>query len=354
LRASLTRFVPTPMQLLALVVAALGLCCLGFIVWFWVTHAPAGAPGRDVHNYILAGLRLNAGHPLYSYGPGDERIPGADYALYSPPLIAVLFRPIVLLPANGQYLWWIAMIALELLTVAMLVRRAPFITGLALIPLSVPVGVLLEFGNVDCLVAFGMVAGWRWLVNGHDDRAAMLIAVLASLKLTPVVFVWWLFVTGRRRAAAVAIGGGVALAFVAMLGSEPLIMAKFVQVTTTNLSLTNGNVGPAGLAYVLGLPSSVGVWLPRVILVSGVAAMWVLRRWPGISFALGAWLMWLVSPVASIHSPAIVLVALAPLAWPMVRGRVGGRSEASPVATAPVTASPSATPEPAHGAPASK
>jgi len=75
-------------------------------VWYLMTHSLVGAPGRDIHNYILAGLRLNAGHPLYTYGPGDERIISdgfADYALYSPPLIAVLFRFIVLLPANGEY-----------------------------------------------------------------------------------------------------------------------------------------------------------------------------------------------------------------------------------------------------------
>ncbi|MGA2512443.1 MAG: glycosyltransferase family 87 protein [Candidatus Limnocylindrales bacterium] len=356
MRGSSARFVPTPLQLLAWTTVAFGLCFLGYVFWYLMTHALAGAPGRDVHNYILAGLRLNVGHPLYTYGPGDERIPTGDgfseYALYSPPLIGVLFRLIVLLPANGEYVWWIAMDALELLAIAMLIRRAPLLAGVALLVLGVPIGVLLEFGNVDCLVACGMLVAWRWLVDGHDDRAAILIAVLASLKLTPVIFVWWLFVTGRRRAAAVAIGVGVVCALVAMAGTEPLIMAKFVQVTTSNVAGSATTTGAAGLAAMLGLPGALYAWLPRVILVVGIGAMWVLRRRPGLSFAIGAALMWLASPVASVHTPALLLVALAPQAWPMARAVAGGKPQSSGGIAAPdrSRAASIANPEVAPGA----
>lgn len=324
---------PTPMQLLGWGMAAIGLACVAFVTWFWLTHATAETPG-DTHNYILAGLRLNAGHPLYGYGPGDEHVRvfevGPDYPLYSPPLIAVLFRPIVLLPANGQYVWWFAMDVLELLAVAMLVRRLPLVAGLALIPLSIPIGLAMEVANVDCLVIIGMLLVWRWLVAGQNDRAALLIALLASLKLTPAIFVWWLLVTGRRRAAAVAICAGLALALVAMLGSEPLIFAKFYEVTTANLGEPiTGSTGSVGLARALNMPAIVIAWLPRVILVSGAIAVWALRRRPGLAFAVGAWLMWLGSPVSSLHAPALVLVSLAPLAWPMARG-IAGRGAASP------------------------
>jgi len=325
------------MQLLAWGMATIGLLCLAFVTWFWVSHATVETPG-DTRNYILAALRLNVGHPLYAYGPGDPHIDqnvkiliaGPDYPLYSPPLIAVVFRPIVLLPANGQYVWWVAMGILELLAVAMLVRRAPLATGIALIPLCVPIGMAMEVANVDCFIVLGLLVAWRWLLDGHDNRAALAIALFASLKLIPVVFVWWLFVTGRRRAAAVAIAGGVALALVAMLGSEPLIFVKFLEVTTANLDAPLSWLGPVGLARALGMPSVVLVWLPRAILVSGLAAMWLLRRRPGLSFAIGASLMWLASPVAVMHTPALMLVALAPLAWPMARGLAAGGAPRPP------------------------
>jgi hypothetical protein len=85
--------------------ATIGLACLGFVTWHWLSNATGQTPG-GTHNYILAGLRLNAGHPLYAYDPGDPHSAWlATYPLFSPPLIGVVFRPIVLLPANGQYIW---------------------------------------------------------------------------------------------------------------------------------------------------------------------------------------------------------------------------------------------------------
>ena len=48
-----------------------------------------------------------------------------------------------------------------------------------------------------------------------------------------------------------AVACGVALALVAMLGSEPLIIVKFYQVMTANLNLpTDSSIGPVGLASV--------------------------------------------------------------------------------------------------------
>jgi alpha-1,2-mannosyltransferase len=321
----------------------IGLMCLAFVTWFWLSHASAETPG-DAHNYVLAGLRLNAGHSIYSYGPGDERsfVPsgGADYALFSPPLIAVVFRAIVLLPANGQYIWWASMDVLELLAVLALVRRAPFVTGLVLIPLSLSIGLVMETGNVDCLLAAGLLLAWCELVRGHGDRAALLIALLASLKLTPVIFVWWLFVTGRRRAAGIAIGAGILLAFVAMLGSEPLIFVKFYQVTMTNLSAPLSDLGPPGLARAIGLPAIVVAWLPRAILTGGAVLMWVTRRRPGVSWAIGALLMWLASPVVALHTLALALVAIAPLAWPMATGPISERPRDDSVGSTTAIAGP--------------
>jgi hypothetical protein len=198
----------------------------------------------------------------------------------------------------------------------------------------------MEVANADCIVLIGMLIAWRWLAAGHDDRAALLIAFLASLKLTPLFFVWWLLITGRRRAAGVAVACGAALALVAMLGSEPLIMVKFYQVMTANLNVpTISSVGPVGLAISAGMPGVVVTWLPRAILVTGLAAMWLARRRPGLSFAIGAALMWVGSPIASLHTPALVLMAFAPLAWPMARG-LARPSPASP--PEPPTATPGA------------
>ena len=305
------------MQLLSVAAGVIGLACLGAQLWSWLSQSVG--PSWDTHNYILAGLRLNLGHPLYGYGPGDERllpVGEADYPLFSPPLIGVLFRAIVLLPGQGAYVWWAAMDILELMAVFALVWRRPLVGGLFLIPFSLFISTAMSLGNVDCLVVAGLLLSWYWLVQGHDNRAALLIALLASLKLTPVIFVWWLLVTGRWRAVGVAVAGGIVLALVAMLGTEPLIFAKFYEVTMANLTSPVSNLGPLGLARVIGVPDFAIAWLPRALLVTGAASMWATRRRPGLSWAIGALLMWIGSPTVALHTPALLLVALAPVAWP--------------------------------------
>jgi hypothetical protein len=147
-------------------------------------------------------------------------------------------------------------------------------------------------------------------------------------------------VTGRRRAAGIAIGLGIVLAFVAMLGSEPLIFVKFYEVTMTNLSAPLSDLGPPGLARAIGLPAIVVAWLPRAILIGGAVLMWVTRRRPGVSWAIGALLMWLASPVVALHTLALALVAIAPLAWPMAAGPISERPRDDSVGSTTAIAGP--------------
>src|SRR5439155_1700663 len=67
--------------------------------------APA-VPGSDAWNYLAAGERLNAGHPLYSISPGDRPIqllpPYWTVPLLAPPPIAVVWRPLP--PVAGERL----------------------------------------------------------------------------------------------------------------------------------------------------------------------------------------------------------------------------------------------------------
>ncbi len=319
--------------------AAFGLACVGVHLWGWLAphlswslHPISGLPD-DTRNYILAGLRLNAGHPLYAYGPGDPVVMThegpSSYPLFSPPLIGVLFRLIVLLPANGGYIWWACMAGVDLVAILALTRRQPLLTGIALLPLGASVSWTMYLGNVDCLVVAGLVLSCCWLASHHDDRAALMIGLLASLKLTPVLFVWWLVVTGRFRAAVVAAAAGAVLAVVAMLGSEPLVFLKFFDVLQANMTQPQPDnfLGPMGLARLLGAPDSVVAWLPRAILLGGVAAMWAARHRPGLAWAIAAFLMWFGSPVVAVHTPALAVVAIAPIAWriPQLPVRVGIR-----------------------------
>jgi hypothetical protein len=156
----------------------------------------------------------------------------------------------------------------------------------------------MQVGNVDCVVLPGLLLAWVLLDRGFDTRAALIVGVPSSLKLTPVILVWWLVVTGRRRAAAVAIACGATLALVAMLGSEPLIFARLYEVTAANPTAPASDLGPPGQARALGMLALIVVWLPRAVLLGGVALTWATRRRPGISWSIGAILMWLLRPLS--------------------------------------------------------
>ena len=58
---------------------------------------------HDAGNYYAAGERLNVGHSLYAYGPGDrhelELLFGLPSPYLYPPLIGVLFRPVAPRPS---------------------------------------------------------------------------------------------------------------------------------------------------------------------------------------------------------------------------------------------------------------
>ena len=76
-------------------------------MYVFVLHATTD-PAADVHAYYDAGARLNAGIPLYEQPATTTE---AAYYRY-PPLLAVAFRPLALLPFEvAASLWMVVLIA---------------------------------------------------------------------------------------------------------------------------------------------------------------------------------------------------------------------------------------------------
>jgi hypothetical protein len=138
-------------------------------------------PLADVHAYYDAGARLNAGLPLY-IPPTTTDDPG--FYLY-PPLLAVAFRPLALLPYEAAALIWEGF--LLVLFGATLVRmglRNPWtwiVTGW----LAAPIAWSLAVGQAQVAVTFLVALGAPWA-----------IALAGQLKIFPlIVAVYWI---GRR------------------------------------------------------------------------------------------------------------------------------------------------------------
>ena len=137
-------------------------------------------PLADVRAYYDAGARLNTGLPLYV-----QSVDTNDAAFYRyPPLLAIAFRPLALLP------WPLAAAIWETLVVAafaVTIRRLGFRPGtwLAIGMLAMPIAWSLIIGQAQVVVTALLVVGAPWSV-----------ALAAHLKLLPaLVAVYWL---GRR------------------------------------------------------------------------------------------------------------------------------------------------------------
>ena len=150
-------------------------------------------PLADVRAYYDAGARLNAGQPLYIQ-PATTDDPG--FYRY-PPLLAIAFRPLALLPYETAALIWEAF--LIVLFVATLVRLGLrnrwtwIVTGW----LAAPIAWSLAIGQAQVAVTFLVALGSPWA-----------IALAANLKILPVIVaIYWI---GRRDWRAVGVLVGVA------------------------------------------------------------------------------------------------------------------------------------------------
>jgi alpha-1,2-mannosyltransferase len=158
----------------------------------------------DAVVYRDAGAASLRGEPIY--GTGFEQ---AGLPFTYPPFAALLFAPVSVVPFGG---WQMVLFAAGLVSVILAVRGSLQLAGhvvpsvlLAIAAAALwlePVVTTLFFGQLNLvLLAVVMVDlarpdSARWKGIG--------IGVAAGIKLTPLLFVPYLWFSGRRRAAAVA------------------------------------------------------------------------------------------------------------------------------------------------------
>lgn len=159
-------------------------------------------PLADVRAYYDAGARLNAGLPLY-----DQAATIDDPAFYRyPPLLAILFRPLALLPFETAALIWEAiLVAVTVLTIVRLRPRRVVLLATGM--LAMPLLWTLAIGQAQALVTALLAVGSPWAV-----------AFAGHLKLTPwLVGIYW---AGRRDWRSL----GLLAAWIAGLGLVQLVL----------------------------------------------------------------------------------------------------------------------------------
>jgi len=175
-----------------------------------------GDPLNDAQAYYWAGGRLNAGLPLYPPDQGPITPLGYPY----PPLLAILWRPLALLPwPVAAAIWEVVILASFLATIWWLGPRRKE-TWLAIGILGLPIAWCIAIGQAQVLLTLFSAVGTPWSV-----------ALAANIKLFPaLIALWWI---GRRdwRRFAEFVG------WMAILGVVQLILAP--QATLDYLTAIN-------------------------------------------------------------------------------------------------------------------
>lgn len=217
----------------------------------------------DLQVYAAGGEHVLAGQPLYEGAGVLLNLP-----FVYPPAAALLFAPLALLPVAVLKIVWTAA---SLVLLGYVVRRC---AGTAL-PVTVaivaaatwldPVRTTLYLGQINLLL-LALVVGD--LLGRRDSRwRGVGVGLAAALKLTPLLFVGYLLLVGRIRAAVTAIGVFVAagaLGFLLAPGDSVTywLRGTFVEAgrisppeATTNHSLSGflaRTFGSVPVAYLAG------------------------------------------------------------------------------------------------------
>ena len=164
-------------SLVLFALAVIGALAGIYLLWLHLTTDPLG----DIHAYYEAAVRLNAGQPLY---PPDQDVNG-NLAYFYPPLFAILFRPLALLPyAVAAAIWEFVVLASFVVTIWWIGPRRRD-TWLAIGILGIPIAWSAAIGQAQVPLTLLTVIGAPWS-----------IALAANVKLFPaLIALWWV---GRR------------------------------------------------------------------------------------------------------------------------------------------------------------
>jgi alpha-1,2-mannosyltransferase len=312
---------PTPPSWLPAVAWLLALAAIGYLV-----ATAVGWQMLDLDVYRAGGQAILHGGNLYTMRAAD-RLP-----FTYPPVSAVLAVPLALVPFWVAKLGWIAMVYVPLvfavrISFRLILDRAGgaasvlFPVMLAVAAYLLPIRQVIGFGQVDMLLLAMCLLDC--VATSPKWPRGLLIGLATAIKLEPGVFIVYLLITKRWRAAGVAALSFVGWTALAWLISPPDSVAYWTRaVFDTGRLGGNASAGNQALrGMVLRLHADVApdvIWLPLALIVAvgGFAAARACWKHgndlAGITIAglLGA----LLSPVAWIHHLCWVLVAIGVIA----------------------------------------
>lgn len=301
----------------AYAVALIGAVAIVYVVL--LGYARTGNLGFDYKAYDLAVDHLLAGQTMYDPTATET---GSFGLFFYPPPFAVMVIPFALLPTDiGVWAWTAFLVAATLVAIWLMPvsSRVRFVV-LLLAALSWPLVYAISLGQVGPLILLTFAAGWRWMAS--PARLGLSIAIGGAIKIQPAILVGWAVLTGRLRAAVIAVVAGLALAAVATLIAGPSSWFEEASLLgrVSKPVLTPHAFGVGRLLFEAGVPESAAMLahLANLALVALVTLAATLRATPVASYMAVVIASQFVSPVLWDH---YALVLLLPVAWLLDRGR---------------------------------
>ena len=254
-------------------------------------------PEGDPWNYLAAGERLNAGHPLYTLSAGDRpvilRPPFWSVPLLAPPPIAVLWRPLALLGDSSMFLWGFAGLIGVLASALYAARRGAYLL-LAVVAQSM--ALVAISGNASALI-LPMLIG-AWIVRDRPWIVGLLIAAATAVKLTPVVLIVWLIATNRWRAVGATLAWALAIGVVSLVGAGLDSWVAWIE------SVPSSRPSPVALSTLTGLPT---------VAVAALLCVPILLAWRRDRLAFAAAIIATALATPALYFTAIALLAAIPI-----------------------------------------
>ena len=237
----------------------------------------------DLQVYRAGGEAVLHGTPLYDGGVL------LDLPFVYPPFAALVFAPLTVLPLPLlKAAWTVAGIALVVFVVrrsAALLGWAPGAAGTTLLVATAlaldPVRTTFYLGQINVVLLALVLAdltgrpGSRWRGVG--------VGLAAALKLTPLVFVAYLLLTGRRRAAGAAVAtfaATIGLGFLAdpRDSAEYWLHGTFAAADRISPVAGLSNHSLAGLLARVGTPPGLALAALAVLAAAGLAVAVAVHR----------------------------------------------------------------------------
>jgi hypothetical protein len=284
------------------------------------SYDAVGNLGYDYLAYDLAVDRLLAGQPLYDATATEF---GPFGLFFYPPPFLLLVLPVALLPQElAIWTWTVLLAAASVIAVALMpVARRTFWWVLLLAALSWPLVYAIALGQVGPIALLLFAVGWRWL--DHPRPLGLSIGLGTVIKVQPALLIAWAVVTGRRRAAVVAVAVVAVLGVVATIFAGPgawFDLASLLARVNKPIETPHA-FGVGRLAFEAGASFEVAtlVHWANFALAAVLVAVTVLRGSAVAGYMAVAVASQFLSPVLWDH---YALVLLLPTAWLLDRGHL--------------------------------